>query len=99
MVNEKQFIRETPAASKKAETTTTYILQAASYKSFKDADMLKAKLALNGLSSRIEKISVEGKGDFYRVRLGPYSSARTKKDVVSRLADLGIWCEPATGSW
>jgi hypothetical protein len=90
VVNEKQFIRETPGTSKKAEKTATYILQAASYKSFKDADMLKAKLALNGLSSRIEKISVEGKGNFYRVRLGPYSSARTKKDVVNRLADLGI---------
>ena len=90
VVNEKQFIRETPGASKKDEKTTTYMLQAASYKSFKDADMLKAKLALNGLSSQIEKISVEGKGDFYRVRLGPYSSARTKKDVVRRLADLGI---------
>lgn len=89
VVNEKQFIQE----SKKATATEkphTYILQAASYKSFKDADMLKAKLALNGLSSRIEKISVEGKGNYYRVRLGPYSSTRTKKDVVKRLGDLGI---------
>ncbi|MBW1855751.1 MAG: SPOR domain-containing protein, partial [Deltaproteobacteria bacterium] len=65
-------------------------LQAASYSSFNDADKLKAKLALNGLTSRIEKISVDGKGQFYRVRLGPYSSTRTKKDVVKRLGALGI---------
>ena len=89
VVNEKQFIHENAATSEKA-SSTTYILQAASYKSFKDADMLKAKLALNGLSSSIEKISVEGKGNFYRVRLGPYSSTRTKKDVVKRLGELGI---------
>jgi cell division protein FtsN len=90
VVDEKQFIREAPKPARKQETESTYILQAASYSSFKDADKLKAKLALNGLSSRIEKISVDGKGQFYRVRLGPYSSTRTKKDVVKRLGALGI---------
>lgn len=90
VVDEKQFIHEIQKPAKKQEKESTYILQAASYSSFKDADKLKAKLALNGLSSRIEKISVEGKGQFYRVRLGPYSSTKTKKDVVKRLGALGI---------
>jgi len=90
VIDEKQFIREASKPARKQETESTYILQAASYSSFKDADKLKAKLALNGLSSRIEKISVDGKGQFYRVRLGPYSSTRTKKDVVKRLGALGI---------
>jgi len=90
VVDEKQFIREVQKPAKKKEKESTYILQAASYSSFNDADKLKAKLALNGLTSRIEKISVDGKGQFYRVRLGPYSSTRTKKDVVKRLGALGI---------
>ncbi len=90
VVDEKQFIHEVQKPAKKQEKESTYILQAASYSSFKDADKLKAKLALNGLSSRIEKISVDGKGQFYRVRLGPYSSTKTKKDVVKRLGTLGI---------
>ena len=90
VVDEKQFIREPDKPGSIQQSQTSYILQAASYSSFKDADMLKAKLALNGLSSRIEKISVEGKGQYYRVRLGPYSSTRTKKDVVKRLGALGI---------
>ncbi|NOY17115.1 MAG: hypothetical protein GXP23_09335 [Gammaproteobacteria bacterium] len=90
VVDEKQFFREGPKPARKQKTESTYILQAASYSSFKDADKLKAKLALNGLSSRIEKISVDGKGQYYRVRLGPYSSTRTKKDVVKRLGVLGI---------
>ncbi len=90
VVDEKQFIHEIQKPAKKQEKESTYILQAASYSSFKDADKLKAKLALNGLSSRIEKISVDGKGQFYRVRLGPYSSTKTKKDVVKRLGTLGI---------
>jgi cell division protein FtsN len=90
VVDEKQFIHEVQKPSRKQEAESTYILQAASYSSFKDADKLKAKLALNGLNSRIEKLSVEGKGQYYRVRLGPYSSTRTKKDVVKRLGELGI---------
>lgn len=90
VVDEKQFIRDISSPARKQEPESTYILQAASYTSFKDADKLKAKLALNGLSSRIEKITVDGRGQFYRVRLGPYSSTRTKKDVVKRLGALGI---------
>lgn len=90
VVDEKQFIHDVKKPARPQEKDSTYILQAASYSSFKDADKLKAKLALNGLSSRIEKISVEGKGQFYRVRLGPYSSTATKKDVVKRLGALGI---------
>ena len=90
VVDEKQFIHDVKKPARPQEKEPTYILQAASYSSFKDADKLKAKLALNGLSSRIEKISVEGKGQFYRVRLGPYSSTATKKDVVKRLGALGI---------
>ena len=90
VVDEKQFIHEVPKTARKQEKESNYILQAASYSSFKDADKLKAKLALNGLSSRIEKISVDGKGQYYRVRLGPYSSTKTKKDVVKRLGELGI---------
>ncbi len=90
VVDEKQFIHNVQKPAKKQVKESTYILQAASYSSFKDADKLKAKLALNGLSSRIEKISVDGKGQFYRVRLGPYSNTKTKKDVVKRLGALGI---------
>ena len=90
VVDEKQFIHDVKKPARPQEKDSTYILQAASYSSFKDADKLKAKLALNGLSSRIEKISVEGKGQFYRVRLGPYSSTATKKDVVKRLGALGM---------
>jgi len=90
VIDEKQFFREIPEPDRKREAESTYILQAASYSSFKEADKLKAKLALNGLSSRIEKITVDGKGQYYRVRLGPYSSTRTKKDVVKRLGALGI---------
>lgn len=90
VIDEKQYLRESREAKPAVEEKVAYVLQAASYGSFNDADRLKAKLALNGLVAKIEKVSVAGKGDFYRVRLGPYSSARTMQDVNRRLQSLGI---------
>jgi cell division protein FtsN len=93
VIDEKQYRLETRKTQKKAthaEPSTAYILQAASYASFKDADKLKAKLALNGLMSNIEKVTVAGKGNFFRVRLGPYSNTNTMQDADKRLKSLGI---------
>jgi len=90
VIDEKQYQREASKAPARKEPDIAYVLQAASYSSFKDADKLKAKLALNGLSSKIEKVTVTGKGDFFRVRLGPYSNPATMRDVDKRLRSLGI---------
>ena len=90
VIDEKQYNRETRKTPTVTKSSSAYILQAASYSSFKDADKLKAKLALNGLTSKIEKVTVAGKGNFYRVRLGPYSNAGTMRDVDKRLKSLGI---------
>lgn len=51
-----------------------YILQAASFPDPTDANKLRARLALHGLSSYIEKVSIAGRGAFYRVRIGPIHS-------------------------
>lgn len=90
VIDEKQYQRETRKTPTTTKSSSAYVLQAASYSSFKEADKLKAKLALNGLTSKIEKVTVAGKGNFYRVRLGPYSNAGTMRDVDKRLKSLGI---------
>lgn len=90
VIDEKQYRRETRKEPAARKINTAYVLQAASYSSFKEADKLKAKLALNGLTAKIEKVTVAGKGNFYRVRLGPYSSTGTMSDVDKRLKSLGI---------
>ena len=51
-----------------------YFLQVAAFRSSKEADNLKAKLALAGFTSRIEKSDLEKDDIWYRVRLGPYKS-------------------------
>jgi len=78
------------ARTARAEEGVRYILQAASFAAFADADQLKAKLALNGLIANVQKVTIEGKGDFYRVRLGPYENLADLDSANQRLKQLGI---------
>ncbi len=79
-----------PTAKIETETGVNYLLQAGSFSNPADADQLRAKLALAGLEARIEKVAIEGKGEFHRVRLGPYASIQELDDTDSRLGKLGI---------
>lgn len=67
-----------------------YVLQAGSYRSFEDADELKARLALSGISSYIQKVTIEGRGDFYRVRLGPFTDVSRMKSTNDALKSMNI---------
>lgn len=79
-----------PATKIETETGVNYLLQAGSFSNPADADQLRAKLALAGLEARIEKVAIEGKGEFHRVRLGPYASIQELDNTDSRLGKLGI---------
>ncbi len=71
-----------------------YILQAAAYVRSHDADHLRAELAMHGVESYTEKVSIEGHGAYYRVRLGPFDSLAAMRAVDRRLARLGIKAIP-----
>ncbi|MCP3871473.1 MAG: hypothetical protein GY703_25885 [Gammaproteobacteria bacterium] len=53
-----------------------YVLQMGSFRSFSDADRLKASLALVGIEADIQKVKINGGDTFHRVRSGPHSEAR-----------------------
>ena len=72
------------------EKNVSYVLQAASFAKFEDADRLKAELTLNGLSTHIQKVTIEGRGEYHRVRLGPFSNLDELNAVHQRLRKLGI---------
>ena len=67
-----------------------YILQAGSFSRFQDADRLKANLVLNGLNARIQKVTIEGRGQFHRVRLGPFTSLDSLEVTNQKLKQMGI---------
>ncbi|MHB8534716.1 MAG: SPOR domain-containing protein [Sulfuricaulis sp.] len=74
----------------KPEAGVTYILQAGSFASYDEADQLKARLALTGMVAHIQKVIIEGKGTYHRVRLGPYERIEQLDSAAERLQKLGI---------
>lgn len=67
----------------------SYVIQAGSSQDFKDADQLKAKLALMGIESKIQKAKVESV-IWYRVKIGPYSQMGSVNTIMSRLQKHGM---------
>jgi cell division protein FtsN len=61
----------------------TYVLQAGSYKNFADADRVRAQLALQGIESKVQKVSVDN-DTWHRIRIGPIS----KLDELNRLRGI-----------
>jgi cell division protein FtsN len=61
----------------------TYVLQAGSYRNFADADRIRAQLALQGVESKVQKVSVDN-DTWHRIRIGPIS----KLDELNRLRTL-----------
>jgi len=78
------------AKAEPPESGVNYVLQAGSFGNHEDADRLKARLALSGLEAHIEKVVIEEKGAYFRVRLGPYSSVEALDSTSAKLAQLGI---------
>ena len=66
-----------------------YILQAGAFGASGDAEAVKAKVALLGLSARVESAAINGK-TVYRVRMGPYASALELAEAKRKLANGGL---------
>ena len=66
-----------------------YILQAGAFGASGDAEAVKAKVALLGLSARVESAAIKGK-TVYRVRMGPYATASELSEAKRKLASGGL---------
>lgn len=67
-----------------------YVLQAGSFRSFAEADALKAELALNGIESQIQRVTIGEDQVWHRVRIGPYSDLAQINGIRSRLQGMTI---------
>lgn len=75
----------TPAAAGDAR----YILQAGSFSTSGDAEALKARIALLGLTARVESGEAAGR-TVYRVRMGPYGTATDLAEAKQKLGNGGL---------
>lgn len=69
--------------------STKYTLQAGAFRDLKDADHLKAELALLGIVSKIETAIINGKPTWHRVRLGPYTQLDEVEKIKAQLKKNG----------
>ena len=78
-----------PAPVASTATDARYILQAGAFGASGDAEQLKARIAMLGLSARVESGQAGGR-TVYRVRMGPYGSASELADAKQKLAGGGL---------
>jgi cell division protein FtsN len=72
-----------------ASTGKQYLLQAGSFRNHADADNLKASLALLGVTSSIQSVTVNNES-WHRVRIGPFSDDRKLRDTLATLKSNNI---------
>ena len=90
-IPEKKYKDETIETIETLETDedkshTIYILQVGSFKKFKSADALKARLAFSGLSAYIQKKDIIGMGVSFRVFVGPFKDKEKLDEIKTILA-------------
>lgn len=66
-----------------------YVLQAGSFSAYSDADRRRAELALHGIESQIQRVTIDDK-TYHRVRIGPTSDLDRLNMLRSRLRTAQI---------
>ena len=79
-----------PDANAPATSAGRYLIQVGSFKDRGEAEQQKANLALLGVESRIEKVTIDNKQTWYRVRIGPEKDQRRVESILARLEENDI---------
>jgi cell division protein FtsN len=77
-------------ATPKPHSGEIYWLQAGAFSEEREADNLKARIALTGLEANVRPVSIPEKGTLYRVRLGPYQSLDDANRIKATLTQNGV---------
>ena len=81
----------TPTAKPK---TGTYYLQVGSFKNGVQAERFKAELAMQGMQTSIQKVTINNKDTYHRVRVGPFRDLGTLDKIRQSLKKKGIDSTP-----
>jgi len=78
-----------PVAPMPAGLRGDVTLQVGSFKGQDQAEKMQARLALNGLESRIQRFTLQDE-TWYRVRIGPIGTVEELDDVRAKLAEAEV---------
>jgi len=76
-------------AAAPVEEPGVYVLQAGSFSTPADADRRRAELALLGIESRVQRVSIDDRS-YHRVRIGPTDDLDRLNRIRRQLRDAGI---------
>ena len=83
---------QAPAAGapEPAQAGELFLIQVGSFKERKEAEQQKASLALLGVESRVEKVTIDDGKTWYRVRIGPEKDPQRVQTILGRLDENDI---------
>lgn len=87
-VPDNELTEDQPAPDSSPEPAS-YLLQVGAYQKFEEADQIKAQLALQGISSTIQKVVNKGHEVWYRVNVGPVTTLEEVQAMRARLVEGG----------
>ena len=88
-VPEQEIAAQSKKPPSQQDNKTNYILQAGSFRDYKQADQLKAKLAIQGIDANIQSVQVN-QDTWHRVRIGPIHEMATLTATLKRLKEHNI---------
>jgi cell division protein FtsN len=71
------------------EKPGAYILQAGSFRNQADADRVRALIAMQGVESKIQKVTID-RDTWHRVRVGPITNLKQLEETRSKLRNARI---------
>ena len=86
VVPEREKDVKVDAPAKAVEKSGAYVLQVGSYRAYAEADRVRAQLALQGIESKVQRVSVDS-DTWHRVRIGPISDLTELNRVRTRLRE------------
>ena len=86
VVPEKERDVRRDAPTTEVQKQGAYVLQVGSYHDFKEADRVRAQLALQGIESKVQRVSVDN-DTWHRVRVGPITDLTELNRVRERLRE------------
>lgn len=69
---------------------SAYLIQVGSFRRAREAESLKARLALLGIEATVQRVRIDDRDTWYRVRVGPHPSERKVRQIQQQLRKNNI---------
>ena len=89
VIPEKDGSGAAPSTTGSVQKPGAYVLQAGSFRNLADADRVRALIALQGVESKIQKVTIDN-DTWHRVRIGPITNLQKLEETRSKLRQAQI---------